>query len=356
MCGVSHRLRVVQGEVREAIEGVPDPVGFQADCVDAFVASRVVRGFSAITIENESGVLDRMLIALAKPVWEATSDDVDRVVGDLATAGLAASTRRGYVQALSSFHGFLRARMAAEIEVQFGVRLQNPIDEFNASRHVGNDSPNELAPPTTERIDEFFTFLKARIGTARKYAPAARDYALFRTIYHAGLRADEASKLETADLHFGRGPFGKLHVRFGKGARTSGPRPRWVPMLDGLDLVLRWYLDDVRPKLPESAVLFCDQSGGALARGTIRNRLRYLHGIENKPAADHFSPHAMRRACATHNYERGVDLVAIQQLLGHWTVGSTMRYVRPSETFIEDAYRGALSDTLRRLQGAPDED
>jgi integrase len=30
---------------------------------------------------------------------------------------------------------------------------------------------------------------------------------------------------------------GKLHVRFGKGARTSGPRPRWVPMLDGLDLV-----------------------------------------------------------------------------------------------------------------------
>jgi hypothetical protein len=36
-----------------------------------------------------------------------------------------------------------------------------------------------------------------------------------------------------ADVHFGRGPFGKLHVRFGKGAKTSGPRPRWVPMLDG---------------------------------------------------------------------------------------------------------------------------
>jgi hypothetical protein len=32
-----------------------------------------------------------------------------------------------------------------------------------------------------------------------------------------------------------------------------------------------------------------------------------------------------------------VDLVAIQQMLGHWTVGSTMRYVRPSATFIEDA-------------------
>jgi integrase/recombinase XerD len=54
---------------------------------------------------------------------------------------------------------------------------------------------------------------------------------------------------------------------------------------------------------------------------------------------------------ATHNYERGVDLVAIQQLLGHWTVSSTMRYVRPSATFIEDAYRRAVAATLGELSG-----
>ena len=54
--------------------------------------------------------------------------------------------------------------------------------------------------------------------------------------------------MDRADVHFGRGPFGKLHVRFGKGALTSGPRPRWVPMLDGLDLILRWYLEEIRPR------------------------------------------------------------------------------------------------------------
>jgi hypothetical protein len=48
-----------------------------------------------------------------------------------------------------------------------------------------------------------------------------------------GLRAEEAAMMGRADVHFGRGPFGKPHVRFGKGAKTSGPRPRWVPMLDG---------------------------------------------------------------------------------------------------------------------------
>ena len=226
-----------------------------------------------------------------------------------------------------------------------------PVDEFNASRHVGDDSPASLPPPTPERVADFFEFMKARIATARKYAPAARDYALFRTLYHGGLRSEEAALLEVPDVHFGRGPFGKLHVRFGKAAHTSGPRPRWVPMIDGLDLVLRWFLTDVRPKFPDSPVLFADESGGALHRGTIRNRLRYLMQLEGRPVTERFSPHALRRACATHNYERGVDLVAIQQLLGHWTVSSTMRYVRPSATFIEDAYRRAVTSTLAELSG-----
>jgi hypothetical protein len=64
-------------------------------------------------------------------------------------------------------------------------------------------------------------------------------------------------------------------------------------MLDGLDLVLRWYLRDVRPKLHESSVLFCDQSGGTLNRGTIRNRLRYLQNLERCEATDRFSPYGI---------------------------------------------------------------
>jgi len=49
-----------------------------------------------------------------------------------------------------------------------------------------------------------------------------------------------------------------------EGAHTSGPRPRWVPMLDGLDVLLQRFLSDVRPKFPEPPVLFADESGGAL--------------------------------------------------------------------------------------------
>ena len=232
-------LRLIPGGAASVELVASDPLVFQRECVDAFVASWRARGFSEVTIDNDTGLLERTLSALGRPAWEVTAEDIDRVVGDLAVAGRAASTRREYVQIFKGFHRFLQVRKAAEIEASFGGRLVCPVDEFNASRHVGDDSPASLPPPTPERVADFFEFMKARIATARKYAPAARDYALFRTLYHGGLRSEEAALLEVPDVHFGRGPFGKLHVRFGKAAHTSGPRPRWVPMIDGLDLVLR---------------------------------------------------------------------------------------------------------------------
>lgn len=342
-----------------------DPMVFHASCLEAYEASQVARGFSQTTMDNWSGVLDRFLAACGRPAWEVTREDVDRVVAGLVAQGLAASTRRGYVQAFKGFHAFLVARKAAEIEAAFGVRLVDPVDEFNAARHVGADSPSAKPPPSPLRMEEFFDFLKDRVATARKYVAAGRDYALFRTLYLAGLRAEEAASLDRSDVHFGRGPFGKLHVRFGKGAKTSGPRPRWVPMLDGLDLILHWYLDEIRPRLGDGSALFCDEGGGRIHRGTIRNRLAHLLDLEQAMAGSdnagdgvqvRFSPHSLRHACATRNYERGVDLVAIQQMLGHWHVGTTMRYVTPSATFIEDAYRRAISGTLTGLEGDFDAD
>jgi site-specific recombinase XerD len=360
---VNDRLRLVRGGA--AAESVPalsiDPVLFQDSCLRAFEASQVARGFAQTTMDNGSGTLDRFLAACGRPAWEVTREDVDRVVAGLVAQGLSAATRRGYVQTFKGFHAFLSARKAAEIEAAFGVRMLDPVDGFNAARHVDAGSPSTVAPPGPQRMEDFFDFLKDRIAGARKYAAAGRDYALFRTLYLAGLRAEESASLDRADVHFGRGPFGKLHVRFGKGAKTSGPRPRWVPMLDGLDLILRWYLEEIAPRLGEGPALFCDEGGGRIHRGTIRNRLAYLleleavaHGAVDGPAGlapTRFSPHMLRHACATRNYERGVDLVAIQQMLGHWHVGTTMRYVTPSATFIEDAYRRAVSGTLADLEG-----
>jgi len=77
-------------------------------------------------------------------------------------------------------------------------------------------------------------------------------------------------------------------------------------MLDGLDLILGWYLEEIAPRLGEGTALFCDEGGGRIHRGTIRNRLAYLLDLEQQargedgrgaPGLVRFSPHTLRHAC-----------------------------------------------------------
>jgi integrase/recombinase XerD len=171
------QLRAVECEPAAWDAGVVDPGAFQSGCVDGFVASQVARGFSATTIENGTGVLERFLALAGKPAWELTASDVDSVVAALIDRGVGAVTRRDYVSAFRQFFAFLQARHAAEIESRFGVRLADPLDAFHVGRHVSSDSPATRPPPTPQRMDEFFAFLRARMETARKWTPAARDFA-----------------------------------------------------------------------------------------------------------------------------------------------------------------------------------
>lgn len=220
-------LRVVHGAaavVGHPADGAPlDPLAFQARCLGGFTASQVARGFSPTTIEIDTGVLDRFLALAGKPAWELTVADVDRVVAALVEQGVGAVTRRDYVTTFGQFFAYLEVRHAAEIERRFGVRLASPLDRFHAGRHVTIEPPASRPPPTPARMEAFFGFLRGRMETARKWAPLARDSALFRTLYHTGLRAGEATSLELRDLQFDRGLFGKLHVRLGKAAKGSGP-------------------------------------------------------------------------------------------------------------------------------------
>ncbi|MEU8824900.1 hypothetical protein [Streptomyces sp. NPDC048636] len=126
-------LRVIAGGAVLQEPLVTGPWQFRTACVDAFVASWRARGFSPVTIDNDIGLLERTL----------------------AVKGRATSTRHEYVQIFKGFHRFLRARKAAEIEAAFDVRLVCPVEEFNASRHVGDDSPSLAPPPTPERMAEF---------------------------------------------------------------------------------------------------------------------------------------------------------------------------------------------------------
>ncbi|MDX3586351.1 hypothetical protein OG920_03620 [Streptomyces europaeiscabiei] len=84
---MTSQLRVIEGGAVLLEPVTADPSEFQAECVEAFVASWRARGFSPVTVENDIGLLERTLNALGRPAWDVTPADIDRVVGDMALAG-----------------------------------------------------------------------------------------------------------------------------------------------------------------------------------------------------------------------------------------------------------------------------
>ncbi|WP_031160263.1 hypothetical protein [Streptosporangium roseum] len=62
--GTAERLRVVEGGAVPVGPLTTDPREYQAECVAAFVASWRARGFSPVTIDNDTGLSERAVKAL----------------------------------------------------------------------------------------------------------------------------------------------------------------------------------------------------------------------------------------------------------------------------------------------------
>jgi site-specific recombinase XerD len=62
------------------------------------------------------------------------------------------------------------------------------------------------------------------------------------------------------------------------------------------------------------------------------------------------SPHVLRHACATRLYDQGMRLVAIQQLLGHRWLSTTMRYVHVATDTVEADYQRAAERAAARFK------
>ena len=90
-----------------------------------------------------------------------------------------------------------------------------------------------------------------------------------------------------------------------------------------------------KPPYDGLSPLVVTRSGRALLTSDVRRILvKYcrLAGIE--PA----SPHTLRHAYATHMLERGADLRAIQELLGHASVATTQVYTHVSGAHLRRVY------------------
>lgn len=194
-----------------------------------------------------------------------------------------------------------------------GVMLLDPADGIREDRR----QPRIPRPVLTRReMDK----LLAAPDTTTFYG--IRDRALIEVLYATGIRVGELEKVTLNHVNL---PTQTLQVCYAKGGR-----PRTVPLGRTATAWLKDYMTDVRPRLgqrrPFEHHLFLVRGGKPLTQAHVRYRLQHYRkaALISKPV----TPHILRHTCATHLLQNGADIRAIQQLLGHVSLTSTVTYTR----------------------------
>jgi integrase/recombinase XerD len=172
------------------------------------------------------------------------------------------------------------------------------------------DSPRQPTKlPTVYSVAEVKAIFAAT--TSQKYR------ALFKTVYATGLRLNEVAHLRLADIDRQRR---LITVRSGKGQKD-----RVVMLTKKLEQVLNTYLAVYKPRI----YLFENATNHEpLSLRTIQTV--YSDTVQHARIGKRGNIHALRHSFATHLLESGTDIRYIQQLLGHASIVTTMRYTHVS--------------------------
>lgn len=334
---------------------------FEQELVDQYALAMAAAGLSDGHVGNTRAAIIEFARFLAVPLWSATCDDADRFLTEQRRAGRSVSTRAGKAGTLALFYEFVISRYQGDIHALTGVVVEQPIDEFN--RQSGATLGKVRVPPSDAEVDALFGQWRGSVGSARKYLPAARDYFAASLWRRLGLRINETVMLDIRDWRPDLGAFGKLHVRHGKGSRGRGPKARLVPAINGADRLIDWWLAEVRHQFddnwsdPDAPMLpserrdpdfdRCGRVGdNALRQGLVVQTARWLPAWSGR-----LTPHVLRHYCASSLYAEGMDLKALQELLGHQWLATTSGYIHVRSDHIEQAWR----DANRRVQTRFDE-
>jgi len=132
-----------------------------------------------------------------------------------------------------------------------------------------------------------------------------RDILLIKLAYNSGLRREELANLKVSDILIHES---SLMVRKGKGMKD-----RTVPLPSGIVGLLQAFIAGMSP----------DDSVFNLKPGSISDKIRR---IAIRAGVD-IHAHSLRHGYATRLLEKGANIKAVQELLGHSRIGTTEAYL-----------------------------
>jgi site-specific recombinase XerD len=333
---------------------------FEQELVDQYLLAAVGAGLADSTVAGERSALFEFIRFLGRPVWTAQPGDADRFLAHQRKLGLARLTVVHKAQALAHFFGFVMVRYQGDIHRLTGCVVEQIIDEFN--RPAQADYGAARVPPAAEEVESLFEAWRGWLPRARKFLPAARDYLAGSLWRRVGLRIRETYMLDIRDWRRDLGEYGCVHVRFGKGSRGRGYKTRLVPAINSVRELLDWWMVDVRHQFgddftsPDAPLLpaerLADPQTGLCRRvhdQALRDGLAGAVGRWLPSWNRRLTPHVLRHFCASSLYAQGMDLKAIQEILGHSWLSTTTRYVHVPVEHVEQAWLVANQRTAARL-------
>jgi integrase/recombinase XerC len=251
--------------------------------------------------------------------------DMTSVRGHVADLNRAGKARSSVARKLSGLRTFVKYLRREEI-------IDHDPTAMAVAPKRDQTIPVHLSEPEIERL----------IETPNTGDPLGRrDRAMLELFYASGLRLSELVAIDLEDLHSSE----RMVRVMGKGGKE-----RLVPFNQSALAALKAWMKDraailaskpVRAtrgtRQPAGDPLFINYRGSRLTGRSVDRLLRrYVAQCSTRLG---ISPHALRHSFATHLLQRGADLRAIQELLGHARLSTTQRYTHVNAAQLIDVYR-----------------
>lgn len=258
-----------------------------------------------------AGFLSARGIVSAAQVTRAIIADYVR---DERTDGLSSATRARRLIAIRQLFRHLKERRSIATD---------PTDLL--------DAPKKDLPLPRILSEEEVTRL---IESVKESDPRSlRDRALLEVMYGCGLRVSEACEMKVEDLVAD----GELVRILGKGSKE-----RLVPMGGAAGRALAVYVASARDAFTKGDLaerhLFVTRRGKPFTRQGIFKIIKE-RAVAADISPDRISPHVLRHCFASHLLQRGADIRAIQEMLGHADIGTTQIYTHVDASRFGDLHR-----------------